>query len=205
LLHFIFVARYAVPDQFMFMLPSLLLIMLAVSLGMKTLCELNKKRYVIVTAIVSCVAPLIIYVNFLSILSFFEITVSRETKRPFRDEIRYWAVPWKHNEFSAERFATAALNEAAPDGTIMADNTSYYPLMLVKERDHKSTGVTIKSVTELEQDCNVAEYRNKLFSNSVYTVLPEITFFPESIQPHIKFIRDESAVLYRAVWNEKVP
>ena len=88
-LHFIFVARYAIPDQFMFLLPSLLLIMLAASLGMKTLCEFNKKRFVVVAAIVSCATPLIIYVNFLSILSFFEITVTRKTTRPFRNEVRY--------------------------------------------------------------------------------------------------------------------
>ncbi|GAG54642.1 unnamed protein product [marine sediment metagenome] len=204
-LHFIFVARYAVPDQFMFMLPILLLIMLAVSLGMKTLCEFNKKRFVIVTAIVSCVIPLIIYVNFLSILSFFEITVTRKTTRPFRNEVRYWAVPWKHNECSAEHFAAAALNEAAPNGMIISDSTSYYSLLLVQKRDQKSPGVTIQSVLESDQGFSVPEYRNKILSIGVYTVLPEITFFPESIQPHIKFIRDESAVLYRAVWSDNLP
>jgi hypothetical protein len=202
LLHFIFVARYAVPDQFMFLLPSLLLIMLAVSLGMKTLCKLNKKRFVIVTAIVSCVAPLIIYVNFLSILSFFEITVSRETKRPFRDEIRYWAVPWKHNEFSAERFASAALREVAPKGVIISDSTSYYPLLLVQERDQKSTGVIIQSVLGSEQDCSVAEYQNKLKAKGVYAVLPDLALFPVFVQSHISFTREEGAVLYRVVWHE---
>ena len=202
LLHFIFVARYAVPDQFMFLLPSLLLIMLAASLGMKTLCEFNKKSFVIVAAVISCVIPLIIYVNFLSILSFFEITVTRKITRPFRDEIRYWAVPWKHNEFSAELFAAAALEEAAPKGMILSDNTSYYPLLLVQKRDQKSPGVTIQYVLEFDQDFSFSEYKNNILSTGVYTVLPEVTFFPKYIRPHIEFIRDESAVLYRAVWKE---
>ena len=191
----------SLPTSFFFQF----LIMFAASLGMKTLSEFYNKRSVIAVAIISCVIPLIIYGNFVSIMSFFEISVNRKTTRPFRNEVRYWAVPWKHNEFSAERFAAAALNEAAPDGTIMADSTAYHSLALVQERDQKYTGVNIQSVLGLEQDCSVSEYRKIILSNSVYTVLPEPTFFPEIIQPHIKFIRNEGSVLYRAVWNEKVP
>jgi hypothetical protein len=205
LAHFIFVVRYAVPDQFMFLLPSLLLIMFAASLGMKTLYERYNKRSVLIAVIISCIIPLIIYVNFVSIISFFEITVNRKTLRPFRDEIRYWAVPWKHTEYSAERFAAEALGEAAPKGMIISDSTSYYPLLLVQKRDQNASGVTIQSVLEPEQVYSVSEYRNKILSTRVYTVLPEITFFPKNIQPHIKFIRDEGAVLYRAVWKDNLP
>ncbi len=201
LLHFVFVARYAVPDQFMFLLPSLILIMFAASLGMKTLYDCYNKRSVIAAVIISCVIPFIIYSNFVSIMSFFEITVNRKTTRPFRNEVRYWAVPWKHNEFSAERFALAALNEAAPDGSIIADSTAYHSLVLVQARNKKYTGVTIEFVTEPEQGCSASKYRNKIFSKSVYAVLPEPTFFPVIIQPHIKFIRDEGAVLYRVLWR----
>ena len=109
----------------------------------------------------------------------------------------YWAVPWKHNECSAEAFAAVALSEVAPKGIIISDSTSYYPLVLVQERDQKETGVTIQSVLENENDCSMVEYRKKILLTGIYVVLPDLTFFPECIRPYIKFTRDENSVLYR--------
>jgi hypothetical protein len=206
LLQFIFVVRYAVPDQFMFLLPSLIMIMLAASVGMKTLSECYNKKFVVFAATVSCIIPFIVYFNFLSILSFFEVKVNRETTRPFREEIRYWAMPWKHNEFSAERFAREALQKAAPDGLILSDGTSYYPLLLVQERYHYPIGVTIQLYSDfVEPDCIVSAYRSKLTSAEVYAVSPNTSFFPECVREHIHLERIEGAVLYRVVWNENDP
>ena len=60
------------------------------------------------------------------------IAVNRARVLPFRDEVRYWLVPWKQDERSAELFAAAALKQAAPDGIILADSTSIYPLLLLQ-------------------------------------------------------------------------
>ncbi len=203
-LQFAFVFRYPVPDQFTFMLPSLLLLVVAAGFGMCFFVEdFNWARRLLVAGVVfSIVVPPFCYSIAPGLIKGAGFVFKRERARPFRDEIRYWAVPWKHNECSAELFAAAALNEAAPKGMIISDSTSYYPLLLVQKRDQKSPGVTIQSVLESDQGFSVPEYRNNILSTGVYTVLPEITFFPEYIRPHIEFIRDESAVLYRAVWKE---
>ena len=37
------------------------------------------------------------------VLKTLHMSVVRARTLPFRDEMRYWAVPWKHTEHSAER------------------------------------------------------------------------------------------------------
>ncbi len=201
----LFAFRYPVPDQFTFMLPSLLLVVVTAGFGMYFLAEDFSwiRRFLVIGVILSIVIPPFGYAIAPDIIKGLGFVFKRDRERPFRDELRYWAVPWKNNECSAEAFAAVALSEVAPNGIIISDSTSYYPLVLVQKRDQRETGVTIQPVLRNGNDCSVSEYRNKILLTGIYVVLPDLTFFPECIRTHIKFSRDERAVLYRAVWSEE--
>ncbi len=54
--------------------------------------------------------------------------VAAMRRLPYRDSLRYFLVPWKQGYDEPERFARAALAQAAPDGVIVADFT---PLMVL--------------------------------------------------------------------------
>jgi hypothetical protein len=203
----IFAFRYPVPDQFTFILPTLLLLVVSAGFGMCFIAEDFNwiRRFLLIGVIFSIVASPFCYAIAPDLIKGAGFVFKRERERPFRDELRYWAVPWKHNESSAELFASAALSEAAPNGMIITDRTSYYPLLLVQKRGQKSPGVTIQPVLGSEQDCSMAEYRNKLKAKGVYAVLPDLALFPISVRSHVSFTRKEGAVLYRTVWNENDP
>jgi hypothetical protein len=203
-LEFTFALRFPVPDQFTFILPSLLLMVLAAGIGMCALFErFNRFRWLLMTGVVfSIIGPPVCYSVGPAIISGAGNVFQREHERPFRDELRYWAMPWKHNECSAESFATAALLEAEPNGVILSDETAYYPLLLVQERDHQTSKVDILRFSDfLEQNCSESEYKNKFIFNYIYVVLPLLSSFPEGVRKNIDFDRDEGSVLYRVVWR----
>jgi len=145
ILHAAFVTRYAVADQFTFLLPTLTMIALAAGLGVASLATISRRwRVAAATAcIVSVLAPPAFYVAAPHLAR----TVGGRTgegRLPGRDELRYFLVPWKHNEDSAERFARRALAQAAPNGIILAGGTSKYPLLLVQWRDATAPDVAIQ-------------------------------------------------------------
>ena len=119
---------------------------------------------------------------------------------PFRDELRYWLVPWKQNERSAELFAAAALQQAAPDGVILPDTTSDEPLLLVQMRDALSTGVSVQyrgaPLPPYERSAHA--FRAAAAARKVFVVSPATSPIPENLLVPPAG-RDD--VLYRVEWN----
>ena len=146
-LELIFFLRYPVPDQFTFILPSLIMISLFAGIGLwawidkhptwKRVAEMVVLFFVVLSPIVYAASP-----SFLEIAG---VEIHRSRMLPFRDEARYWLIPWKHNENSAELFAHSALNEAMPNGIILADSTAQYPLLLVAQHGTKYNNIWIPS------------------------------------------------------------
>jgi len=78
-------------------------------------------------------------------------------------------------------FSAAALQEAAPNGVILSDDTAYYPLVLVQMRDHLEPQVSIQYPLEFKElDCSVSVYQNKLKASNIYAVLPN-TYFSQNV------------------------
>ena len=124
---------------------------------------------------------------------------------PFRDELRYWLVPWKHNERSAERFAQAALREAAPNGVILADATADDPLSVVQRRDDLARGVIVSSEREFfdsyrsdPRSCRQTWGRRQLF---LAVHVP--SRIPRRLHTDAEFIRPTNAILYRLQWQKR--
>jgi hypothetical protein len=200
-LHGIFFLRYSVPDQFTFILPSLLLFSLGMAVGMDVLVRTSTawRNAVVAACLLSMVLMPLTYALLPSALQAFNLTVARERVLPFRDEMRYWIVPWKHTEKSAERFARAALNEAAPDGTIVCDSTSYYPLVLMKERLLGAEGVSVEGYTAMLHRYGAAPDAlvRLLGKRPVFIISPVLNFISAEYRQGFDFVKEADAVLYR--------
>ena len=103
------------------------------------------------------------------------VKISRRRRLPFRYEARYWLVPWKHNEDSPGRFATAALQQTGPDGVILADSTSSPPLLIVHQDNPDVQRVAVQChrspLGDYDRDPQV--FRAILGARRLYVVSPE--------------------------------
>jgi hypothetical protein len=173
LIEAIFVVRYPVPDQFMFLLPTLVMVALAAGVGAAVLAEASRRWRVIAIAAcaISVVMPPVFCAAGPSLARAVGVNIERAQRAP-RDELRYWMVPWKHNEDSAERFAAAALKAAEPDGVIAANKTTAYVLMIVQRRDNVGRGVSVHFYSQLlsSYKSNPKEFRRALGSRPLYLV-----------------------------------
>ncbi len=142
LMHAVFFARYSVPDQFTFFLPTLTMLAVAAGVGLDVLTRKPGRWRKLAWAVVvwSVIAPPVAYAVLPSVAARF---VPGGGRKPYRNEARYWVVPWKHNERSAQRFARVALDAARPDGVILCENIGGFPLMLVRDQDERYAGVAI--------------------------------------------------------------
>ncbi|MCX8042663.1 MAG: DUF2723 domain-containing protein, partial [Desulfobacterota bacterium] len=150
----LFVIRYPVPDQFTFLLPTIAMIALAAAIGISVLTHKSdvQKRLVIAGCIFSILMPPFVYAAIPMFAARIGIEVQRPRELPFRDELRYWIVPWKHNERSAELFARTALSESVPDGTIICDGTSLYPLKITQRLEQLAPHVRLTTTFEIKRE-----------------------------------------------------
>ena len=200
-IHGLFFGSLSLPDQFTFIVPTLVLFSLGMAVGMDVVARKSAgwKRAVVVLCLLSIVCMPLLYASVPPTLKKLDINVSRSRVLPFRDEIRYWIVPWKHTEDSAEQFARAALLQAAPDGLIVCDSTSYYPLILMKERISGVEGVSIEGYSIMarrygsEPDALVVLLRER----PVFIVSPVLNFITGEYRQDFDFSREPDRILYR--------
>ena len=201
----IFFLRYSVPDQFTFILPSLVLFSLGTAVGMDVLARKSTawRNAVVAACLFSMVLMPLTYAVLPSALEALNLIVSRARTLPFRDEMRYWIVPWKHTEDSAERFARAALNEAAPDGIIVCDSTSYYPLVLMQERMQGAEGVSIEDHNSMvgRYGADPGALSQLLRERPVFIVSPVLNFISAEYRQGFDCTKETDAVLYRLRLN----
>lgn len=141
LVHALFFVRYRVPDQALFLLPTLLLAALFMA---KKISQMTiRMPYTLVGCTVLAGILMPIMVNAVLHIGGVEkrILATRARLLPFRDEIRYWVIPWKCDETSAEDFAMTAIekmDQKENDSYLYADSTSAPPIMLRLQEREKS-------------------------------------------------------------------
>jgi len=203
IIELLFVVRYSVPDQFTFFIPSLVMIAMLSGIGLAVLADTSPqwKLIVITASLLSIAMPPLFYANASSLANLLKINTHRTRELPFRDEARYWLVPWKHNERSAELFAAAAFKQASPDGIIIPDSTSLYPLLLVQHRDDIGHEVTIQfsgqPLPPYKQ--NPSAFRTVLGNRPLYVTTIAPGYIPTSLLQDAKFAKEKDEVLYRVI------
>jgi len=203
----VFAIRYPVPDQFTFFLPSLIMIAVASSVGISSLASKSSRWHHMVMG--ACLCSLLISPIFYAGAPYLAlkmgINVHRARELPFRDEMRYWIVPWKHNERSAELFARAALGEAGERGIIVCDGTSLYPLKITQLLEQRAPEVTLYTVFEIKRLLQKHDDRvlEAIKAGHVFVISPALDFAPDNLAHHLTTIREQGRILYRVVWDQE--
>lgn len=202
LIHLLFVLNYSVPDQFLFLLPTLTMISLAAAVGIAVLEARGPgwRRIAISAGIASLGLPPIFYASAPALVRRAGVEISRARELPFRNELRYWLVPWKHNEDSAERFARAALLQTRPGDLIIADETAFYPLKIIRDRDRIGSGVLLNEEAAFPPDLQrgFGRFQEFLGERQIYVVSPVPGYTPPQLLATLNFERRPGEVLYRA-------
>ena len=191
-IHLLFVLRYNVPDQFTFCLPSVAMISLLAAVGLAQLAGRSRawRRAVIAIVAVWVIAAPLAYAFAPAAVKKAGASIGRERELPYRDETRYWLTPWKHTETSAETFTQAILagdNKLAPDAFIIADSTTYYPLVLAQQLGDLRPDVTVlhkgKNWAELPKpEAGLDEFFAAAGGRPVYVVSNVSGYCPEALR-----------------------
>lgn len=205
-IHVLFVARYPVPDQFTFMLPTLGLLAVVAGVAAAELGGDRPARRSVVAGLVvlSVVFQPVLYAVAPGAIRSAGRAPARQRNLPFRDELRYWLVPWKHNETSAQRFALTALQQARPDGVILAAETSRYPLMVAQKVYGLAPNVTIirpgGSWPVYSQSPHA--FRAALGDRNLYVVTTARAYLPDQLADDADFSRGANQALYWVIWAD---
>ena len=194
-LHGIFWARYFVPDQVTFLLPTLGLLAVWVGWGVAD-AAMSPRRCAWVTlagALCAVAGPLVLN----AAARQGDWRVQRARFLPFRDEIRYWVIPWKHHEDSAARFVAAVGHHLNAGDALLADATVAGPILAARQAGVLSCDWDLVTPWTGLSD---AEWVSQVHARAgnVYVVSPVPGYAPHAIlDAGASFERD--GVLYRLI------
>ncbi|MFB3908801.1 MAG: protein O-mannosyl-transferase family [Candidatus Eisenbacteria bacterium] len=190
-IHVLFVSRYFVADQFTFMGPSLVMIAFAAGIGFVTLASRSHSwnRAMIALCCASAILQPLIIAASPAIASRAGVSIERPRPLKYRDEARYWLIPWKANEDSAFRWAREALARASQErGIIIADATTMSPLLFVQ----RYYGVG-RSATVLSPGCGLPNFHT------------DVDAFREAVGDRPLFVLSNSSEYVRSAAAELQP
>lgn len=135
LLHAVFWARYFVPDQATFLLPTLGLLAAWAGLGCSAYASAEPRRGGRISALITLGALCAVAAPcaLCSVVERFGLAPSRGRALPYRDEASYWLKPWKQGERSAAAFIDAVSRQLRPGDVLVADTTAAGALLAARE------------------------------------------------------------------------
>lgn len=191
-IHVVFWARYFVPDQATFILPSLALLAVWVGIGLDSL-TLQRKHLIALCAVIilsSIATPLLIH-HFLQVA---QGGVKRMRELPFRNESSYWLFPWKHNEQSAARFVKHVCAILKAGDVLIADSTAAGPIMAAQAAGLLASTVRIIAFSTGETDEELVQLIKT--KERVYIVSPVAGYTSNALLTG-QFTFEKEDVLYR--------
>lgn len=135
LVHAIFFLRYFIPSQALFSTTTLLLLAVWAGIGASYLSQRARLRLLFCSLVCSVSVPLLL----LYVVDTYHLFPARQRSLPFRDEARYWLLPWKHNETSAQQFVDQIGKLLQDTDILIADPTTAGPLMAARKAGALST------------------------------------------------------------------
>jgi len=201
----LFVIRYDVPDQFTFTLPTLATIAVLAGIGLDDL-EARRHRLAWSVALISVLLPPLLYGLIPAAAHGLGIDLIRARALPYRDEMRYWVTPWKHNETSAQRFAQEALAQVAPDGILIADWTTIDTLRVQQNLSGEHPEVAIYAISRWRNVWKNGSGESDPYrleeEHGIWIVSPVKRYAPSSILHHADTVQE--GVLYRVTLHADV-
>lgn len=119
LIHSLFVLRYNVIDQYTFYIPAMALIAFYAGLGFQ---HISRPLFQNAAFALLLLQPLL-YAAAPAVIRNTGLLRPFERHKPFRDDANYLFHPWSLHETSAARLAAEAIEAAAPDGTLIVEDS----------------------------------------------------------------------------------
>jgi len=186
----LFWVRYFVPDQATFVLPTLGFGAVWLGLGAASF----HKRTVCVLLALGCVSQVVVP---WALVVAARPHMARLRSLPFRDEARYWLVPWKHDERSAQRFAEEVEGKLGKGDVLIGDLTAVSPLAAARAAGMIAGEWRLVSEWSGESVEETFEITEKTLHEGgrVYVVSPVAGYAPTAILERFGFVRE--GVLWR--------
>ena len=199
LAHAAFFFRYFIADQSRFALPTLALLAVWAGVGLAWLLERAdmRRRWLRQAILLAGLAlvPLVYWTAWRA-LAIGHLTPPRARELPFRDEARYWILPWKHDEHSARRFADAVQAQLEPGALLFADGTAAGPLLAMAAAASRPPLFQLISPYDPGAPDAVQLARTDL-TRPFYVVSPTRGYVPDVVLDGT-FAFSRTGVLYRA-------
>ena len=152
-IHLAFAARYDVPDQHTFLVPTFVFFALMMASGLDRWATGRERRGITVALIaMACVAP-IVYAAAPPLLRRFapNLSLFPDRKVAYRDPHDWFIKPWRTGYDGPERFAREALAVLPPDALLVVDSTLYSPVNYLQAAESLRRDVRLDCVLA-EQD-----------------------------------------------------
>lgn len=207
-IHIVFVSRYFVSDQFTFLLPTLVMIAFAAGIGLRALAARGDrwKRVLLGLCCLSVVSQPFLLAASPAIVWRLGFDTSRDRPLKYRDEARYWLIPWKQKEDSAFRWAYETLEWASRgNGVLLTDSTTLNALLFVQRYWQVGRNVTIvrrgSGIPDFGRD--MAGFRRAIGDRPLYVLSDSPRYLDARYGPLMKSMRVEKSegdLLYRLRW-----
>lgn len=122
-IHLLFVLRYNVVDQYMFLTPAYGLLAIFAGLGFGRLMHHKLARPALIAAAVLMVLTPAVYPLARDLARSKRILGTMERHKPYRDDYHYLMIPWGAGHNSADRLSRKAVDLAKPDGLIFVEDS----------------------------------------------------------------------------------
>ncbi|UCG32048.1 MAG: DUF2723 domain-containing protein [Phycisphaerales bacterium] len=138
--HFLFAARYNVPDQYSFMIPAYWLLGVFLGAGIDVLLERSPagRRLALSVLVLALAVPApIVYAVLPSLARRLPASVIPVSTRPvpYRDPYKWFLQPWRPGYDGPERFAREALAVLPPDAFVLTDTTLRGPILFLQNHE----------------------------------------------------------------------
>ena len=127
ILYALFAVRYDVPNQNNFFLPMYMMVSLYIGLGFAELARPSWVLWTIVSAVLLAAIP-VTYPILSEAAETRQLNLGTRRHIPYRDEYRYYLVPWQQHQTGPRRLATE-LGARLPDNAIVLADLTTLPLL----------------------------------------------------------------------------
>jgi len=209
-IHALFFLRYFVADQAQFALPTLGLLAVWSGIGFAWLLERVERRrraalrYIWNAILLGglAIAPLV-YWGACQVIVARDLAPHRARALPFRAEVRYWVMPWKCNEHSAQRCTDAIRAQLEPGALLYADGSVAGPLLATAAATRRQMSMQLVSPYDPAAP-DVAKLARATPARPFYVVSPVRGYIPDSLL-NGDFVFTKTGVLYRVTLAASPP
>jgi len=147
LTNLVFGFLYRVPDQYVFFIPSYVLIAIFVGLGAARAGHTPTWRWMLIAL---AALPALVYEIVPPILERYDIGLASVRRIPGRREYLHLLRPRKNGDHSARSYGTSALQTAGPGGLILADSTIKPVLIYLRDIEGIGRDVILQAGAETD-------------------------------------------------------